>query len=191
MQSHVQLFCKPMNYIACQTPLPRGFPRQKYWSGLPLPSPGKLLDPGTEPTSLALADGFFTIDPPGKPKRFICWCSVAKLCPTLCDHMDCSIPAFPVLHHFPEFAQTHVHWVGDAIQPSQSSAAPFSRLWPLPASESFPIGCYLCIRWPKYGSFSFSLSPSNEYSGLISFRIDWFDLLVVQENLKNLLQHHN
>ena len=85
--------------------------------------------------------------------------------------MNCSTPGFPVLQHLPEFAQTHVHWVGDIIQPSH----PLSPLLLLPSDE-----LALCIRWPKYWSFSFSISPSNEYSGLISFRIDWFDLLAVQ-----------
>ena len=97
--------------------------------------------------------------------------------------MDCSIPGFLVLHHPLEFAQTDVHWVSDAIQPSKH-VVPFSSLQSLPASG-------LHIRWPEYWSFSFSISPSNEYSGLISFRIDWFDLLVVQGTLKSLLQHDN
>ena len=87
--------------------------------------------------------------------------------------MDCSTPAFPVLHHFPEFSQTHVHGVNDAIQPSH----PLLPLSPpaLKISEhqgNFSNELALCIRWPKYWSFSFSISPSSEYSGLISFRID-------------------
>ena len=108
----------------------------------------------------------------------------------LCDPMDCSTPGFPVLHYLPEFAQTHVHWVGDAIQPSH----PLSPLLLLPSV--FPIlrvfsnELALCIRWPKYWSFSFSISPSSEYSGLISFKIDWFDLLV-QGTLKSLLTKKN
>ena len=103
--------------------------------------------------------------------------------------MDCSTPGFPVLHHLPDFAPAHVHWVGAAVPPSH----PLSPLLLLPSifpsimvlsSESA-----LRIRWPKY--WSFSISPSNEYSGLITFRIDWFDLLAVQGTLKSLLQHHN
>ena len=97
----------------------------------------------------------------------------------LCDPMDCSMPGFPVLHHLPEFAQTHVHCVGDAIQFSH----PLCPLLPLPlvfpSIRVFPNELFLRIRWPKYWSFSFSISPSNEYSGLISFRIDWFDLFAV------------
>ena len=96
------------------------------------------------------------------------------------------MPGFHVLHQFPELAQTHVHRVGDAILPS---VIPFSScLQSFPASGSFPMN-RLCIRWPKY--WSFSISPSNEYSGLISFKIDWFDLFTVQGTLKSLLQHHN
>ena len=89
--------------------------------------------------------------------------------------------------HLPELAQSHVHWVGDAIQPSHPLL-----LLPLsfPTSGSFPESVLL-IRWPKYWRFSFSIKPSNEYSGLISFRLDWFDLLAVQGTLKRLLQHHS
>ena len=88
-----------------------------------------------------------------------------------------------VFHYLPEFAPTHVHWVSDAIQLSHSLLSPSP-----PAFNPFQ---HLRIGWPKYWSFSFSISPSSEYSGLISFRIDWFDLLAVQETLKNLLQHHS
>ena len=101
--------------------------------------------------------------------------SVSKLCPTLCDNMDCSTPSFLVLHYLPEFAQAHVHWVGDAIQPSHS-VIPFSSC--SPSIRVFSNESTLHIRWPKCWSFSFSISPSNEYSELTSFRIDFFDLLV-------------
>ena len=108
-------------------------------------------------------------------------------CPTLCDPMDCSTLGFPVLHHFLEIAQTHVHWVGDAIQPSHL-LSPFLLLPSIfPRTRVFSSESALCIRWPKYWSFSFSISPSNEYSGLIPFRVDWFDLLAVQGTLKSLL----
>ena len=99
--------------------------------------------------------------------------------------MDCSTPGVPVHHQLPEFTQTHVHWVGDAIQPFH----PLSSLSPPTFNLSQHQG--LCIRWPKYWSFSFSISPSNEYSGLISFRMDWLDLLAVPGTLKSLLQHHS
>ena len=121
----------------------------------------------------------------------LCCCSVAKSCLTLCDLMNCSMPGFPIHHQLPELAQTHGRWwVSDAIQPSH----PLPRLFLpsiIPSIRVFSNESALHIRWPKYWSFSFSISPSNEYSGLISFRIDWFDILEVQGTLKSLLQHHN
>ena len=109
--------------------------------------------------------------------------SVTQSCPTLCDPVNCSMPSLPVHHQLPEFAQIHVHWVGDAIQPSHPL---------LPSSPpALSLSQHLQIRWPKHWSFSFSISPFIEYSGLISFRIYWFDLLAVQGTLKSLLQHHN
>ena len=95
---------------------------------------------------------------------------------------------FLVFHHLPEFAQTHVHWVGDAIQPSRPLFSPWSCLLRIGV---FSNELALRTRWPKYWSFSFIISPSNEYSGLISFRIDWFDLLAVQATLKSLIQLHS
>ena len=106
----------------------------------------------------------------------ICCCSVAQSCPILYNPMNCSTPGFPVLHHLLEFAQTHVHWV----MPSTHLIFCCPRLlFPsiFPSIRVFSNGLALHIRWPKYYSFSFSISPSNEHSGLISFRIDWFDLL--------------
>ena len=122
---------------------------------------------------------------------FECCCSVAKSCPTLCDPMDCSTPSFPVLHYLLEFAQTHVHWVSDAILSSHFLLPASPPTLTLSQHQGLFQWSALCIRWLKYWSFSFSISPSNEYSGLISFRIDWFDLLAIQETLKSLLQHHN
>ena len=91
----------------------------------------------------------------------------------------------------PEFTQTHVHRVSDAIQPSHPLSSPF-LLPPFPPSITvFSNESTLCMRWPKYWSFSFSISPSNEHPGLISFRMDWLDLLRVQGTLKSLLQHHS
>ena len=101
--------------------------------------------------------------------------------------MNCSMPGFPVLHYLPEFAQTHVHWVGDAIQLSHPILLLPSMFPSMRVISNEPA---LCIRWPKYWSFSFSTSPSNEYSGSISFRIDWFDLLAVWGTRKSLIQHH-
>ena len=111
--------------------------------------------------------------------------SVAQSCPTLCDPMDCSTPGFPVHHQLPELTQTHVHWVNDAILCRPLLLLPSV----FPSIRVFSNESVLRIRWPKYWSFSFSLS--NEYSELISFRIDWFDLLGVQGTLKSLLQHCN
>ena len=100
-------------------------------------------------------------------------------------------PGFPVFHYLPESAQIHVHWLGDAIQPSHSLSSLFSSCpQSFPASGFFPESA-LHTRWPKHWSFSFSISPSNDYSGLISFRMDWFDSLAVQGTLKSLLQHHS
>ena len=105
--------------------------------------------------------------------------------------MDCSIPAFPVLDHLPELLQTHVRWVSDAIQSSHL----LSPLSPLALNLSQPQGLFQWVnsshQVAKCWSFSFSISPSSEYSGLISFRIDWFDLLDVQGTLKSLLQHNS
>ena len=114
------------------------------------------------------------------------------MCPTLCDPMNCSTPGLPLHHQLPEFTQTHVHRVGDAIQPSHLLSSPFSSCsQSFPESRVFSSESALRIRWPKFWSFSFSMSPSNEYSGLISFRMDWLDLLAVQGTLKSLLQHHS
>ena len=103
--------------------------------------------------------------------------------------MDCSTPGLPVLHYLPEFAQTHVHWVSDAIQPSHLLLTP-SPTFNLSQYHS-PFQWVSCIRWPKCWSFSFSISPSSEYSWLISFRIDCFDRLALQGTLKCLLQHRS
>ena len=120
-----------------------------------------------------------------------CCCSVTKSCPTLCDIMDCSRTDFHVLYSLPEFAQAHVHWLGDAIQSSHPLLPPSLLPSIFPSIKVFSNESALCIRWPKYWSSGFSNSPSNEYSDLISFRIDWFDLLAVQGTVKSLLQHHN
>ena len=102
--------------------------------------------------------------------------------------MDCSKPGFLVLHYLPKFAQTHVHRVGDTIQLSHPLSL-FLLPSIFPSIRVFSNELALHSRWPKY--WSFSIHPSNEYSGLISFMIDWFDLLVIQGILKSFLQHHN
>ena len=99
-----------------------------------------------------------------------CCCLVTQSRLTLCDPMDWSMPGFPVLHHLPELAQTHVHWVSDAVQPSHvCHLILLSSIFP--SIRVFSTELALHIRWPKYWSFSFSTSPSNEYSGLISLRL--------------------
>ena len=106
--------------------------------------------------------------------------------------MNCSRPGLPVHHQLPEFTQTHAHRVGDAIQPSHPLSSPSPLLPPIPPSiRVFSNESTLCMRWPKYWSFSFSISPSREIPGLISFRMDWLDLFGVQGTLKSLLQHHS
>ena len=117
--------------------------------------------------------------------------SVTQSSPTLCDPMDFSTPGFPVHHLLPELAQTHVHSVGDAIQPSHPLPSPSPPSFILSQHQVFSDESVFSIRGPKYWSFSFTISPSNEYSRLISFRIDWFDLLAVQGTLKSLLQYHS
>ena len=120
-----------------------------------------------------------------------CCFSVAQSCLTLCNSMDCSTPGLPVHHQLPEFAQTHVHWVGDAIPPSHPLLSLLLLPSIFPSIRVFSNESALRIRWPKYWSFSFSISPSNEYSEWISFRMDWLALLAVQGTLRSLLQHHS
>ena len=159
-----------------------------------------------EPPAPALAGGIFPAEQSGKPQgkqvslvSFLklerCHaceqplklfrCSVPQSCPTVCDPTHCSTPGLPV-HH-----QPHVHRIGDAIQPSHPLCPLLLPPSIFPSIRVFSSESALCIRWPKYWNFSFSISPSNESSGLISFRMDWFDLLAVQGTLKSLLQHQS
>ena len=117
--------------------------------------------------------------------------SVSQSSPTLCDPMDYSMPGLPVHHQVSEFTQTHVHWVSDAIQPCHPLSSPSPAAFNLSQHQSLFNEPVLHIRWPTYWSFSLSISPSNEYSGLIPFRMDWLDLLAVQGTLKSLLQHRS
>ena len=105
--------------------------------------------------------------------------SITQSCPTLHDPMDCSMPGFPVRHQLPELTQTHVHQVSDAIQPSHPLSSPSLPTFDLSQYQSFQMSQF------------FTSGPSNEFSGLHSFRIDWLDLLAVQGTLKSLLQHHS
>ena len=125
-----------------------------------------------------------------KQKQSVQFSSVAQSCPTLYNPMNRSTPGLPVHHQLPEFAQTHVHRVGDAIQPSHPLSSPSPPTINLSEHQGLFNESALSIRWPKYWSFSFSISPSKEHLGLISFKMDWLDLLAVQGTLKSLLQHH-
>ena len=132
-----------------------------------------------EHMSPKLAGGFFTTEPPVKPISSVQFTSVTNLCPTLCNPMDCSMPGFPVQHQIPELAQlTSIK----SVRSSNHLILCRSFLLPssiFPSSMVFSKESVLRIRWLKYWSFSFSISPSNECSGPISFRTDWFDLLAV------------
>ena len=118
----------------------------------------------------------------GTCEVIICCCWVPQSCPTLCDPMDCSTPGFPVLHYLLSLLK---------LLSIESVSRPLLLSSIFPSIKVFSNETTLCIMWPKYWSFSFSIGPSNEYSELISFRIDWFNLLAVQGTLKSLLQHHS
>ena len=123
--------------------------------------------------------------------RILLFSSVAQSCLTICDSKDCSMPGFSAHQQLLELAQTHIHRVGDAIQLSHPLSPLSPPTFTFSQHQVFSTKSHLCISWPKYWSFSFSISPSNEYSGLISFRIDRIDLPVVQRTLRNLLQHYS
>ena len=119
------------------------------------------------------------------------FCSVTQSCLTLCNPMNSRTPGLPVHHQLPEFTQTHVHWVSDAIQPSHPLSSPSPPALNLSQNQGLFKRVSSLHKWPKYWSFSFSISPSNEYPGLISFRMGWLNLLAVQGTLKSFLQHHS
>ena len=124
-------------------------------------------------------------------KHFYCCWSVTKSSPTLCDPMNCSMPGFPVLHYLPSLLKL---MSTESVMPSNHLIPCLSILFLssiFPSTTVFSNELALRIRWPKHWSFSLSTSPSNEHSGLISFRIDWFDLLAVQGTLKSLIHHHS
>ena len=139
-------------------------------------------DQGLKPCCLQWKCGVLTTGPPG-------FSSVTQLCLTFCDLMGCSTPVFPVHHQLPKPTQTHVHHISDAIQPSHPLSSPSPPAFNLSQHRGLFYDSALCIRWPQ--CWSFSISPLTEYSGLISFRIDWLDLLAVQGTLKSFLQHHS
>ena len=161
--SRVRFLATPWT-AAYQAPLPMGFSRQEYWSGVP-----------------CLLLQFSSVQ----------FSSVDQSCPTLHDPMNCSMLCLPVHHQLPEFTQTHVHRVSDAIQPSHPLSSPSPPAPNASQHQSLSNESTLRMRWPKYWSFSFNIIPSNEHPGLISFRMDWLDLLAVQGTLKSLLQNHS
>ena len=116
-------------------------------------------------------------------------CSLTKLCPILCDPMNCNTPSSPVLHYLLEFAQVHVHWVNDAIQPVHPLLPAYPPAFKFSQYQVFSNELALCIKWPKHWNFSFSLSLSSENSGLISFRIEKsnnkFSFLIVSSQMDN------
>ena len=127
----------------------------------------------------------------GQIQSWVQFSSVTQSCPTLCHPMNRSTPDLHVHHQLLEFTQTHVPGVSDAIQPSHLLSSSLPLALNLSSIRVFSNESALHIRWPKYWNFSFNISPSNEHPGLVSFRMDWFDLLAVQGTLKSLLQYHS
>ena len=195
--SRVRLFATLWT-VARQAPLSTGFSRQESWSGLPCPPPGNLPNPGIKPASLTSADRFFTAGATWK----VCYSmdqfssvaqtvsSVAQSCPTLCNPWNAAFQgslSFTIFCSLLKFMSIELMPFNHLIFCRPLLLLPSI----LPRTRVFSKESALCIRWPKYWSFSFSISPSKEYSGFISFRIDFFDLLEVQGTLKSLLQHHS
>ena len=144
----------------------------------PVNLPSSLRDSKLVPTSLSPSQKLIS----GEREGFLYCRSVAQLCPTLCDSKDCRMPGFPVLHHL----QILFRFMSiESVMPSNHLLLcyPLLLLSVFLSIRIFSNRSVLHIRWPKYWSFSFSISPPNEYSGLISFTIDWFDLLEVQGTL--------
>ena len=167
--------------VACQAPLSMGLSRQEYWNGLPCPPPGYIPKLRIKPTPFM---------PPALPGELLYHSvqisSVASN--SLWPHGPW-MPGLPANHQLPEFTQTHVHWVGDAIQPNNPLSSPSPSAFNFSQHQ-------LLFKWVSSShqvakEFSFSISPSNEYSGRISFKMDWLDLLAVQGTLKILLRHHS
>ena len=182
-------FSRVQHFATHQVPLSKGFSKWEHWSGLTCLPPGDLPDPGIQLESLYIScieGGFFTTS-----TTSVQCSSVAQSCPTLCDPMNYSMPGIPIHHQLPELIQTHIHQVSDAIQPSHPLSSPSPSTFNLFQHQGLFQWVSSSHQRPKYWSFSFSMSHSSEYSGLISFRMDCLDLLAVQDTLKSLLQHHN
>ena len=170
---------------------PWEFSREEYWSGLLYPPPGDLPNPGIKPKFPLLQADSLSSEPPGKPWDDIGsvqFSSVASSCPALCNPMNRSMPGLPVHHQLPKPMSIV------SVIPSNHLILCHPLLLLLsifPRIRVFSNESALCIRGPKYWSFSFNISPSNEHPGLISFRMDWLDLHAVQGTLKSLLQHYS
>ena len=174
--SHVRL-SETLWTLACQAPLAMEFPRQKYWDGLPFPPLGDLPDPEIEPVSsvsLALAGGFFIITPPRK--------TILSISSVPVSDSSLSITTSRSLLKLMSI---------ESMMPSNHFIFCCPLLLLPPIFPSIRVLSNESIRWPEYWSFSFSIHPSSECAGLISFRMDWLDLLAVQGTLKSLLQHHS
>ena len=143
---------------------------------------------GLKPTVLIRTQTFWTSAFSSENYLFS---SVSQSCLTLCDPIYCSTTGFRIHHQLSELTQTHVHQASNTIQPSHPLSSPSSPFFNLSQHQGFSNESAFRIRWPKYWSFSFNISLSNEYPGLISFRMDWLNLLAVQGILKSLLQHHS
>ena len=198
---------------AHQAPLSLGFSRQEHWSGFLFPSPMHESEKWKWSRSVVSDfSGPMGCGPPGSPSMgfsrqewwsgvplpsldfsfsSVQFSSVTQSCPTLCDPMNRSTPGLPVHHQLPEFIKLMSI---ESVMPSNYLilCRPLFLLPPIPPSiRVFSNEPTLRMRWPKYWSFSFSIIPSKEHPGLISFRMDWLDLLAVQGTLKSLLQHHS
>ena len=174
--------------VGCQAPLSMEFSTQEYWSGLPFPTPGDLPDPGIEPASLAspaLADRFFTTALPGKPLPFLSvQFSLSVVSNSATPRTGACQASLSINNSWSLLKLMSI----ELVMPFNHLILCCPLLFPPSIFASirvFSNESVLCIRWPKYWSFSFSISPSNEYSGLISFRTDWLDLLAAQETLKS------
>ena len=178
--SHVRLSATSWT-IAHDALLSMGFSRQEYWSGLPFPSPGDLRDPGMEPSSPTLQEDSLPTEPPGKSPSLPSWNQIFALfleCEALILGMNLGV--HPFLGSKISMPSKHLILCPLLLLPSI-----------FPSIRVFSNESALHIRWPKSWSFCFNICPSNEYSGLIFFSIDWFDLLAVQGTLKSLLQYHS
>ena len=189
--SHVWLLTRAPWTVARQASLSMGFYRQEYWSGFSCLSSQYIPKLGIEPASPALGRWVLYCWATREAPRLVQFSSVTWSCPTLCGPMDCSMPDFPSITNSQSLLK---HMSIESVMPANHLILCHPLLL-LPSIfrsiRVFSNKSVLCIRWPKYWSFSFSISPSNEYSGLIFFRIDWFDLLAVQGALKSFLQHHS